>query len=246
MKERKNIMSIAGFDPTGGAGVLADVKTFEANKCRGFAVITANTVQTEDSFIAINWVDKGLVKEQLAALLKQYKFDVIKIGLIHSSAFLVELVGIIKKEYPKIKIIWDPVLSASAGMKFEQNLDDLKAALKLLFLITPNRDEIIELSGNPIAEEGATELSDHCYLFLKGGHNSAELGKDILFYKGETRNFLPKNDRFFPKHGSGCVLSSAIAANINRGYPLQKALLRGKRYVEFYLKSTPGLLGYHK
>lgn len=246
MKERKNILSIAGFDSTGGAGVIADVKTFEAHNCRGFAVITANTIQTEDAFYATDWVDKSIVKKQLGVLLKRYKFDAVKVGLIDSASFLNELILLIKKECPGSKIIWDPVLGASAGGSFDLDLAHLDDTLKKVYMLTPNWNEIKALSGFSEATDGAKVLSEKCYVLLKGGHDDLNVGQDHLFYENSVRKFLPKNNRFFPKHGSGCVFSSAIAANIAKGYTINKAVLKSKRYVEFYLKSSTGLLGYHK
>ena len=242
-KKRPYVLSIAGFDPSGGAGVLADVKTFEKNKCLGMAVQTANTIQTEDEFQAVNWVDENVLMDQLIALTNRYSFEVAKIGLIKSIEQLKTITE--HNNLSKTKIIWDPVLSASAGFDFQQDLEGLENTLAKLFLITPNADEAKKISGLDNPQEGARKLGEAVQVLLTGGHNTEAPGKDF-FVDGKTeRSYNPKGQNRFAKHGSGCVFSSAIAASIARGYPLHKSILRGKRYVENYLSSSPNLLGHH-
>ena len=246
MNKRPKILSIAGFDPSGGAGVLADIKTFEAHRCLGFAVITANTIQNEREFVAPNWIKEEDVFEQLDVLLKQHQFEYVKIGLVPSLGFLKNIISNLQSPISNLKIIWDPILSASAGFDFKYDLSELKEVLKQVYLITPNWNEIKQLSGNKEALKGAEELSEFTNVYLKGGHSN-EVGKDYLFFEGKRNAFNPKNKKpMFDKHGSGCVFSSALAANLLRGYPLIKACLRSKRYIEKYLSSTDELLGYHR
>ncbi|MGE0561647.1 MAG: hydroxymethylpyrimidine/phosphomethylpyrimidine kinase [Flavobacteriales bacterium] len=246
-KERPKILTIAGFDPSGGAGILADIKTFEAHKCLGFAVITANTIQSESEFIAPNWINEDEVLNQLRFILKQHRFEYVKIGLIPSLEFLTRLNSELINHYPSLKIIWDPILSASTGFDFKHDLSALKEMLKDIYLITPNWEEIKQLSGNEDAKMGAEELSQFTSVYLKGGHNEKDPGKDYLFFEGKVYPLNPKNKKpIYPKHGSGCVFSSALTANLASGFPILKAALRSKRYVEKYLSSSSTLLGYHK
>ena len=235
-RTRRHILTIAGFDPSGGAGVLADVKTFEQLKVYGQAVITANTIQSADQFLSVNWVDQQLVLEQLKLILKTTDFDFVKIGLVRDLAQFNELVDLLYQHNPKVKIIWDPVLKASAGFEFHQNL---KVDLQRVFLMTPNLDEI-KAFGDPV------EVASDCNVLLKGGHAEEEKGIDLLYTKGKQFKFKPKNTEVEEKHGSGCVLSSAITAFLAKGYPLNKACLRGKDYVTKVLGSNPTKLGYHK
>lgn len=248
MKKQTYILTIAGFDPSGGAGLLADIKTFEQNKCIGMAVQTANTIQTEDEFLSVNWIDENIVFQQLETLLNKYKFSFVKIGLMPSLQFLQIAIQICKQSNEKIKIVWDPILSASAGFNFNHNLDLLKEVLKDVYLITPNWDEVKILSGSNESIDGAKELSSLTKVYLKGGHNPNDLGKDYLFEKEEQKTFNPKitNKSLYAKHGSGCVLSSAIAANLNQGYTLQKSILKSKRYIEGFLGSNKSLIGRHR
>lgn len=243
LKSKPKILTIAGFDPSGGAGILADIKTIENNACLGFAVQTANTIQNEDVFEKVNWVNQNVIFQQLDILLRNHKFDFVKIGLIEDIEFLNKLKEI--EGFAKSKIIWDPVLSASSGFNFEQNLEGLNEVLKKIYLITPNWNEIKILSGNNDALNGASELSRFTKVYLKGGHNEENLGKDFLFSDGIENVFNPKKGNYTAKHGSGCVFSSVLTVNLAKAYPENKAILRSKRYIERYLSSSKTKLGHH-
>lgn len=247
-KKNNYILTIAGFDPSGGAGLLADIKTFEQNKCIGMAVQTANTIQTENEFLSVNWIDENIVIQQLERLLAKYRFDYIKIGLIPNLAFLQKSIRLCKASNPQTKFIWDPILSASTGFNFNHQLDSLKEVLKDVYLITPNWDEVKVLSNTKDSIEGAKQISKITKVYLKGGHNPISLGKDYLFENEEQKTFNPKNSgkAVYSKHGSGCVLSSAITANLQQGYPLQKSILKSKRYIEGFLSSSKSLIGRHR
>lgn len=246
MKKRPHILTIAGFDPSGGAGILADIKTIESLDGVGMAVQTANTIQTEDAFMSVNWVDENQIMAQLLTLLDRYVFDGVKVGLIPSLEFLGRIVPLLSLNNDKAPVIWDPVLSASAGFDFEQNLSGLNAAVNLVDWITPNWHEARRLGGNENALEGMEELGRLTHVYLKGGHHEEDKGKDFLITQGGVKGFNAKQGRYYDKHGSGCVFSSALTVHLAKGYPKQKAILRSKRYVEFFLKSTPTLLGRHK
>lgn len=246
MIKRPNILTIAGFDPSGGAGVLADVKTFEAHKCTGFAVQTANTIQTEDEFLRVNWIDQAVVIDQLKTICERYSIQGVKIGLVPSFAFLLEAIPIVRSANENVKIIWDPILSASAGFNFKHDLSALISVLSLVDWLTPNWNEIKQLSGKEDGLEGAKVLGDFTRIYLKGGHNEKSQGKDYLFYQDSVKSFNPKAGKYYEKHGSGCVFSAALISNLMRGYPTQKAVLRSKRYIEHFLKSDSSKLGKHK
>ena len=151
---------------------------------------------------------------------------------------------------PKIKIILDPVLSASAGFNFQSNdfINHLIDLYENLFLLTPNAEEVLKLTRLVKWEEAAKIISEHCAVFLKGGHHQGNIkGIDMLFEKGAITGVIyPQQKVEKGKHGSGCVLSSAIAANIAKGINLAEACKKGKAYTEDFLNSTESLLGYHK
>ncbi|MDA8714658.1 hydroxymethylpyrimidine/phosphomethylpyrimidine kinase [Flavobacteriales bacterium] len=240
MSKRPFILSIAGFDPSGGAGVIADAKTFEQHNVQGLFVLTANTIQTAVNFNSVNWVDDALIIEQLHSILDHHPIKYVKIGLIRNIALLEKLVQLLIDK--DLKIVWDPILIASSGFKFHKELLGLEKVLKKIHYITPNWLEIKELSGEE-GVNGAKLLSSYTKVYLKGGH-SQDLGKDYLVTKGNIIPFKMAK-KGFEKHGSGCIFSSSLTANLLKGYPEIKACLRAKRYTELRLASNRTLLAYH-
>lgn len=241
IKSRPNILSIAGFDPTGGAGVLSDIKTIENLKCYGQAVITSNTIQSADKFESVNWIDFDLVKKQLRLLLEEVELAAVKIGLI-PFIWLDEVLTMIRQFQKEVVIIWDPILSASAGFDFNQKIE--LSVLDSIDWITPNYNEILAF-GEGSQLDIAKNLSSQSKVYLKGGH-SDELGKDQLFLGDNNFVLNPHEGNYSEKHGSGCVLSSALACYVARGFSDLKAAYRAKRYIESILSSNNTKLAYHK
>nr|WP_121272370.1 hydroxymethylpyrimidine/phosphomethylpyrimidine kinase [Pedobacter schmidteae] len=247
--DRPYILSIAGFDPSAGAGVLADVKCFEQLEVYGFGVCTALTVQTDTHFLKNNWLSAEQIIEQFAPLLLKFKLSACKIGLIKNTGVLLEVVTYLKSHCPDIKIVLDPVLKASAGYEFhdwEDGLNKLEPVLRQIDLITPNYPEMLSLGGQKEAERSAKVWADYCPVLLKGGHLAGSVGTDYLFLKTEIHELKPGGPRLVSKHGSGCVLSAAITAGLGKGLDLLNACIQGKAYVEQFLDSNNTLLGYHK
>lgn len=247
--KRSYVLSIAGFDPSGGAGVLADVKTFEANKVYGFGVMSALTFQNDTDFEKVEWIPLEKIIDQISVLQKRFQFEYIKIGLIENLEILNQLILHLNSKIVNPKIIWDPILKATAGFDFHNEINKklLEEICKNIFLITPNMEEIRMLMNEKDELKGAKDLSKFCNVFLKGGHNEKNLGRDFLFTTdGKEFSFRAKQKVEVGKHGSGCVLSSAIIANLARGYKLHRACLRAKQYTAEFLNSNKNLLGYHK
>ena len=248
-KKRPFVVSIAGLDPSAGAGVLADIKTFEQLRVYGFAISTANTIQTENEFAAIQWTDLDFVLQSVQIIFNSYDIKAVKIGIVPSLDFLKAVVFLIKKLSPKTKIVWDTVLKSTTEFDFLtiENQTTLIKILKGIHLITPNYDEILQLSSKGInAETTAILLSKYCPVLLKGGHNPDEIGFDYLYLENRFFLFRPKNNtEIFEKHGSGCVLSSAITAQLALGQNLKKACKNAKTYTENFLLSDSTKLGIH-
>ncbi|MFV8370946.1 hydroxymethylpyrimidine/phosphomethylpyrimidine kinase [Flavobacterium sp. LB2P74] len=247
-ENRPFVLTIAGFDPSGGAGVLADAKTFEQHCVYGFAVNTGNTIQTENEFFEIQWTDIDFVLKSLDKLLQNYTIKAVKIGIIPSLDYLKEIVSLVKKLSPKTKIVWDTVLKSTTKFNFTtiENKAVLIEILEKIDLITPNYNEILQLSSEEInADIIATILSKYCAVLLKGGHNPDKIGVDYLYLENEILKLAPNNTLVFEKHGSGCVLSSAITANLALGQHLKTACTNAKKYIETYLESNQTKLGYH-
>lgn len=246
-EERTYVLSIAGFDPSGGAGILADIKTFEANKVGGMGAVSAITFQNDTEFDSLKWIEKEEIVKQILILKRKFDFTVIKIGLIKDLATLENLISNCQHPTSKIQFVWDPIVKASAGFEFHKNFEKEKlfSVLKNCFLITPNTDEIKFLTGIANPMEAAKELSNYCNVLLKGGHNVIEPGVDYLFTNDKIEKMIPTEKNVFPKHGSGCILSSAIAANLAIGNDLISSCINAKKYVEQILSSSPSLLGVH-
>ncbi len=249
------VLSIAGFDPSGGAGILADIKTFEANRVSGMGAVSALTFQNDIEFDSLKWIEADEILKQVSILKKRFDFKVIKIGLIKDlktlDAVISNLKHVVSEVEPSqasdLKLVWDPIIKASAGFEFHNNFEKEKliSVLKNCYLVTPNTDEIVFLTGITDPMEAAKELSNYCNVLLKGGHNENEPGVDYLFMKNKIEKISPAEKNIFPKHGSGCILSSAIASNLALGNDLIISCRKAKKYTEQYLSSSKSLLGVH-
>lgn len=241
---RPFVLSIAGFDPSAGAGILADIKTFEQHEVYGFAVCTALTQQNDSEFTAIEWIDAEHIINQLKPLIAKFAISGIKVGIIKDLQTLNEVILFIWTRFPGIKIILDPVINASAGFTFHTSFDAHEFAdiLKYITLLTPNYNEFLALE-KMLGDKSLTGITN---VLLKGGHNPKTPGTDILFYRGKEVKIEANNTLVHPKHGSGCVLSSAILSNLVKGFDLSKSCRLSKSYIETFLNTNNSLLGYHK
>ncbi|MEO6175197.1 MAG: hydroxymethylpyrimidine/phosphomethylpyrimidine kinase [Flavobacterium circumlabens] len=246
-ENRPYALSIAGFDPTGGAGVLADIKTFEQHQVSGFAISTANTLQTENQFYDIQWTDLSFVIRSVETLFKNYKIKAVKIGITPDLNYLSRIVSAIKLASSTTKIVWDPVLKSTTQFEFLKITADLNLykILCQIDLITPNYKEAALLFPDFLSEDFQNKNEIPTAVLVKGGHNEAKTGTDYLFLKDEIITLLPSEKKCFEKHGSGCVLSAAIASNFALNQTHEEACKNAKIYIEKYLSSTPTLIGYH-
>ncbi|WP_316811593.1 bifunctional hydroxymethylpyrimidine kinase/phosphomethylpyrimidine kinase [Pedobacter heparinus] len=247
-RNRPYAMSIAGFDPSAGAGLLADIKCFEQHQIYGFGVCSALTVQTDSHFLKNQWLDAEQIIDQLAVLLLKFDIKACKIGLIKNSRILLEVVSYLRQHAPDIQIILDPVLKASAGYAFhdwENSLKKLEPVLRQLDLITPNYPEMRSMGAQNEVLLTAKRWAAYCPVLLKGGHQHENKGWDYLFEGADRHELRPEVDSIYQKHGSGCVLSAAITAQLAKGESLLDACLSAKKYTEKFLNSNKSLLGYH-
>lgn len=239
-QERPIVLTIAGFDPCGGAGVLADIKTAEQLQVQGMAVITANTIQTGDSFVHIDWQPIDIVLKGIQTLMSSYKIDVVKIGIVRDFGFLRAITDRVKSLNENAFIIWDTIIKSSSGFSFfkEEDMPLLPKVLNSIDLLTPNFIEY-NLLKPFISSDFANAV------LVKGGHREDDKGTDILMQNGKAFIIHSLAQDVFPKHGSGCVLSSAVAAGIALGKPPEDACRLAKRYAENFLNSNSSLIGYH-
>lgn len=238
-------MSVAGYDPSGGAGLLADIKTFEQLKVQGLGVCTAMTIQTESQCLSLEWQPLETVLTSIDILMKSYPVKVVKIGVVKDADFLNEIISTIKANHPEAKMIWDPVLKSTSEFSFFDlnTISQLKNVIQQIDFLTPNYNEYKVLQENHVFEVG----DGSCSVLIKGGHRENMLGIDILRENGKEISIEPNDNAsaFYPKHGSGCVLSSAIAGHLAKGENIEQACRKGKLYIEKFLTSNPTLLGFH-
>lgn len=244
---RSIVLSIAGYDPSGGAGILADIKTFEQHECLGMAVVSANTSQTEDLCFSVEWRLVEQMQDELAPLLERYQIQWVKIGMIQNIHVLIEICRFLKTYNSEIKIIWDSVLSASNGIHFmdKWNAAELTQLYSELYLITPNTNELTALTGIKEEADAAQSIADHCPVLLTGGHRKSSKGTDVLFYNNQCINIEPDIAHFRDKHGTGCILSAAILANLANEFSLEEACRKAKTYIEKVVNTNQNKLAYH-
>ena len=246
-KMRPYSIAFAGFDPSAGAGLLADIKTMEQNGGYGMGVCTALTIQNDIDFEQCQWTSIQTIIDQYRCLSKRFHFECAKIGLIKDLKTTQEILFILKKDNPSIKVVWDPILKASAGFDFN-NISKTKkfeAICAQMTLITPNIPEAQNLFGDDLSTSHLLAHSQKFSILLKGGHSSQK-GVDILYDKGKVLNIDTNKGILNNKHGSGCILSSAICTQLSHRHNIIDACTKGKQYIEQVLASNNTLLGYHK
>ena len=246
-----NVLSIAGSDPSGGAGIQADLKTFAALGCHGMAAITALTAQNTRRVSAVHLPPADFVREQIAMVFADIEVAAVKIGMLGSAA-IVAAVADALAPYPDVPVVLDPVLVSTSGATLGD--DDVIAAMRTrLFpcarLITPNLAEAARLAGIAApASRAEMEAAAHILRgagsaawLVKGGHSTSAGADDALLDDDgllwlEARRVATRNT-----HGTGCTLSSAIAAGLARGAPLRAAVAQAKAFLSAALAGADRL-----
>ena len=235
MKRYINCLSIAGSDPYGGAGIQADLKTFSALGCYGSAAITALTVQNSTGVKRSVAVDAQTVYEQAAAVFDDITVDALKIRMTVNSDIIRAITRIIKAYHPAT-IVLDPVMVSSSGHRLldEEAIRELKKELMpLCTLVTPNIPELEVLSGGAEGIAAARKVIEEtkcAFVLVKGGHLEGQ-PTDCLVSANRTWDFPGRRVDTRNTHGTGCTLSSAIAANLAKGFDLAESIGRAKSYL---------------
>lgn len=236
-----SVLTIAGFDSSGGAGIQADIKTISALGCYATSVLTALPVQNTTGVKSIYPISTQAVKEQIEVVLDDIMPDAIKIGMVHHPELVYTITETLK-QYPRIPIIFDPVMVATSGHRLieKETIEVIKNTLfPISELITPNMDEASILTNQEvktiedIQQAGPIILKQGCNnVLLKGGHLKTEKLTSILFSKNglqqtyESTKVVSKN-----VHGSGCTLSSAVASYVARGFDIPTSIQYAQDYV---------------
>lgn len=237
-----NVLSIAGSDPSGGAGIQADLKTFAALGCHGMAVITALTAQNTQGVDAVHLAPACFVAKQIASVFDDIDVAAIKIGMLGSDT-IVEAVAGALAPHRGLPVVLDPVLVATSGAALGDAVvvGAMRARLfPLATLITPNLAEAARFAGTgPLETHEAMEIAARRLVgegaaawLLKGGHRHAETADDLLLDGGEMLWFSSPRVATRNTHGTGCTLSSAIAAFLAKGSGLHEAVAQAKAYLD--------------
>jgi len=235
----RTALTIAGTDPSGGAGIQADLKTMTVNGVYAMSAVTALVAQNTTGVKDILEVPPAFLEAQLDAVFTDIPPDAVKTGMV-SSAELIEVIAKKLRQYGANCVVVDPVMVATSGDRLlrEDAMDALKSQLlPLAQVITPNIPEAELLSGLSITSPAEMETAARaigerygCAVLLKGGHRVND-ANDLLWQKSGSRWFQGRRIDNPNTHGTGCTLSSAIAANLAKGFSLEDSVERAKAYL---------------
>ena len=245
--EYPRVLSIAGSDSGGGAGIQADLKTFAALGCYGMTAITALTAQNTQGVRAIHGVPPAMLRAQIDAVLDDIGAHAVKIGMLHSPDIVLTVAEAIDRHALQ-KVVLDPVMVATSGAVLIDN-PAIAVLVRELFgrasVVTPNLDEAALLVGRSLDSEQAMEAAARELLamgaravLLKGGHLAGDLVSDLLLMQnGEVHWMRAPRIQTANTHGTGCTLSSAIAAQLALGATLLEAVQAARAFVRAALQA---------
>jgi hydroxymethylpyrimidine kinase/phosphomethylpyrimidine kinase len=247
----RNILSIAGSDPSGGAGIQADLKTFAALGCHGMAAITALTAQNTRGVQGVHVPPAGFVAKQIESIFDDIRVDAVKIGML-ATAEIANVVADTLQRYRPRHVVLDPVMVATSGdpLLAPDAISTVRTRLlPMASIVTPNIPEAAlllrgsaarDLAGMSGAATALRALGARVVL-LKGGHLGGESSDDLLWDGASEHVFRAPRVATRNSHGTGCTLSSAIAALLVRHGDLRVAVAEAKRYVTSALQSADRL-----
>jgi len=246
------LLSIAGSDSGGGAGIQADLKTFQAFGVYGMTVITAVTAQNTEGVWGVWALDADAVARQITAVVDDLGVDAVKIGMLHNAAIIMRVAEALRPlARSGIPIVLDPVMRAKGGHALlepaaEQRLID--RLLPLATLVTPNIPETERLIGAPLTDNAARKAAAQTlarmgggWALVKGGHADGPVITDWLADIDTLYTFEHVRVETRHTHGTGCTLSSAIAAGLAAGLPVPEAVEQAEAFVAEAIRQAPGL-----
>ncbi len=236
------VLTVAGSDSGGGAGIQADLKTFSALGVFGTTAITCVTSQSPKGVTGIQTIDPELVSKQIRTVKDAFDIKAVKTGMLFSPG-IISTVGATFQELQMTNIVVDPVMMASSGAKLlkEEAIDTLKKhLLPICTLVTPNLSEAGILLNQEVDSVESMHIAARdifdtfgCFALVKGGHLPKARQAIDVFYDGkEIYEFKKRYIQNVNSHGSGCTYASAIAAHLARGKPLLKAIELAKHFVQ--------------
>jgi hydroxymethylpyrimidine/phosphomethylpyrimidine kinase len=241
-------LTIAGSDPSGGAGLQADLKTFHQFGVYGTTVVTLLTVQNTQSVSLVRTLEPELVISQLDAVLEDIPPAAAKTGALGDERIVRAVAErLAREDFP---VVVDPVIISKHGLPLMTAAAQSamrQYLLPIAFLVTPNLDEAAALSGIPVEDPDSMEKAAKVIasfgprgVLVKGGHLSGE-ALDLLYWRGETFRYTAPRVDTRNTHGTGCTYSAAITAELARGRDLPEAVDRAKRFITLAIQSNPGL-----
>lgn len=241
----KVALTIAGSDSCGGAGIQADIKSISANGVYAMSVITAVTAQNTQGVYAIQDIDDEIITKQIEVLFDDIEIDAIKIGMVSKSETIKAIAKTLRK-YNYQKIVLDPVMISKSGfnlLKPEAKATLIEELIPMALVITPNLPEaeaitnlsIKNIDGMKTAAKAIYKLGPK-YVLIKGGHLDTSHSTDVLFDGNEYHLLISDRLNTVNTHGTGCTLSSAIAANIAKGMNVILAIESAKEYITNAIK----------
>lgn len=241
----KCVLTIAGSDCSGGAGIQADIKTMQANGVYAMSAVTALTAQNTTGVYGIMESSPEFLESQLDCVFEDIFPDAVKIGMV-SSVPLIQVIGDSLRKWKASNIVVDPVMVSTSGSRLLR--EDAQAALMerllpLASVITPNIPEAEVLTGRSITgeaqmEEAARRLGEMYpgAVLIKGGHQVSD-ANDLLYDRGRLVWLRGERIDNPNTHGTGCTLSSAIASNLAKGFPMEESIRRAKAYISGALRA---------
>ena len=243
--ERKAVLTIAGSDSSGGAGIQADIKTMMANGVYAMSAITALTAQNTLGVAGILETAPEFLEKQLNCIFTDIRPDAVKIGML-CGADMIRAAAKKLREYHAVNIVLDPVMVSTSGSRLlsREAVEEMKARMfPLADLVTPNIPEGEVLTGKRIESPEDMEKAAEtiactygCAVLLKGGHQAGS-ADDLLYRDGSFRWYPGRRIANPNNHGTGCTLSSAIASNLAKGFSMEEAVEKAKKYISGALEA---------
>ncbi|HEY3138687.1 MAG TPA: bifunctional hydroxymethylpyrimidine kinase/phosphomethylpyrimidine kinase [Blastocatellia bacterium] len=244
------VMTIAGFDPSGGAGVLADIKTISAFGCYGVAVITSITFQNTEQVVGVEHQSADAVRRQLAALFDDFEIAAVKTGMLPTAEIVQEVTDAIKAQAVRTVVV-DPVFTSSSGDRLADELA-IEAMVKHLFplasLVTPNAAEASRITKIETLDKSGIERAAQAILssgakavLITGGDAGSDQSSDLLVDSEGAAVYEGERIKSRHTHGTGCTFASAIAGLLARGRSLRESVPIAKRYINEAILNAPGL-----
>ncbi|HTG15627.1 MAG TPA: bifunctional hydroxymethylpyrimidine kinase/phosphomethylpyrimidine kinase [Blastocatellia bacterium] len=244
------VLAIAGFDPSAGAGVLADIKTMSAFGCYGIGVVTSLTIQNTRRFFGASHQSGEMIKNQLEPLFADFAIASVKTGMLPTAEVVEEVVAALSSNFVPHVVI-DPVIRSTTGYDLIDE-DALAALVERLFpfaaVVTPNWEESGRITGIAVRDAASAEQAARAILALgpravlvKGGDADGDNATDVLVDAAEAVSYRAPKMQSRNTHGTGCAMASALACLLARGSTLRESIPIAKEYIRRAIQSAPGL-----